>query len=1048
MKRAMFLTGCLLFAAAFIASLLAINNHSTTKDEVTQSEIPGTLPDISSLEQLPASTLPVMKIKDGNSEVYLQSLDIQVEVTGNIATTRYVMVFKNRTGKILEGELLFPLPDGITVSHYALDINGKMREAVPVEKAKATQVFEEIEQRRVDPGLLERVEGNNFRTRIYPIPAHGTRAISIGYEEELSAEKGYFCYRLPMAYPEAIENFSVKASVWKSKSKPQILGQLSEELSFDEQGENFVATFSRNNYQTGRALIFALPAPTNVPQTLIQPASGSYYFTASCIPKTETRKKTWDNTLGIIWDASLSGMCRDHAKELDVLDRIIREKKNLTVNLYFLNNRMTKNGTYKITNGNWPELRKALESVVYDGGTNFEAIRLQNISSGEFLFFSDGLSTLSDADFIAKRPTFFIAKFTALIEQPIHCIVSSAKADYSAMKWIAAQSNGKFINLNALSADQLQNELMYETLHFLGIEPNHDVREIYPSVSTPVRGNFSIAGILDASRTSLTLRFGYGNKVEQRITVNLNTKDASQQANVHRIWAQKKINELDMCYEKNKEELTELGQQFGIVTRNTSLIVLETLQDYITYNIVPPVELQAEYFRWKKDRDDERLQNERDYIAEAISAANILKNWWNTDFTPKKQKYPKPDGTNVVAMARIDMMVSEDSRSEHIAYDRPRSAEDEFAVPPPPELRESVRFTAPVIMEDVEVGYAEVSDELVLVEQMAYADMAYEETKVKESNFNRRNVSQPTIKLALIKQDNAYTKQLTGKLDEDYAAYLKLRPEYINTPTFYFDMADWFFRHNDRERALRILTSIADLDLENASLFRLLGYRLKEYKEYPLEAYICKKVIQWRPMEPQSYRDYALALADNGNYQAALDNLYSVLTQSYAQNIAGRSQGIEEVVVTEINQLIAKNPKLRTNNISKELIQAMPVDIRVVINWNMNSTDIDLHLTDPNGETCCYSNRETALGGRISNDITQGYGPEQFMLKKAIKGKYSVYVNYYGDSQVKAEGPSTVMAEIYTRYADKTEQRQVVCLQLSKENKQVDGKVKVAEFNF
>ena len=111
--------------------------------------------------------MPIMKVKGNDSEVYLQSLDIQIEVVGNVATTRYTMVFKNRTNKILEGDLLFPLADGVTVSCYALDINGKMREAVPVEKAKATQVFEEITQRRVDPGLLERVEGNNFRTRIY-----------------------------------------------------------------------------------------------------------------------------------------------------------------------------------------------------------------------------------------------------------------------------------------------------------------------------------------------------------------------------------------------------------------------------------------------------------------------------------------------------------------------------------------------------------------------------------------------------------------------------------------------------------------------------------------------------------------------------------------------------------------------------------------------------------------------------------------------------------------------------------------------------------------
>ena len=41
------------------------------------------------------------------------------------------------------------------------------------------------------------------------------------------------------------------------------------------------------------------------------------------------------------------------------------------------------------------------------------------------------------------------------------------------------------------------------------------------------------------------------------------------------------------------------------------------------------------------------------------------------------------------------------------------------------------------------------------------------------------------------------------------------------------------------------------------------------------------------------------------------------------------------------------------------------------------------------------------------------------------------------------------MAEIYTNYADKGEQRRIVCLQLPKENKESkDGLLKVAEFEF
>jgi len=986
MKHPKILIGTLLFLVIFAAVYLVI--HKLQVEKMTQQETPEITQDISSLEELPESTLPVMNIKDSNSEVYLQSLDIQVEVTGNIATTRCVMVFKNRTKKILEGELLFPLPDGVTVSHYALDINGKMREAVPVEKAKATQVFEEIEQRRVDPGLLERVEGNNFRTRIYPIPSLSTRTISIGYEEELSAEKGYFYYRLPMAFPESIENFSLKTTVWRSKTKPKIVGQFAEELVFDEQNENFVASFSRNDYQANKALVFALPAPVALPQTLIQPTSESYYFLASCMPKEKTRKKVWGNTLGIIWDASLSGLYRDHAKELDILDKIIKEKKNLSVNLYFLNNRITKNGVYKITNSDWSQLRKAIESVVYDGGTNFEAIRLKSISSNEFLFFSDGLSSLSDADFIAKSPAF--------IGHPVHCIVSSTKADYSTMKWIAAQTNGKFINLNALSADQLQKELMFETLHFMGIESNQHVREVYPSVTTQVRGNFSIAGILDASQTELVLRFGYGNKVEQRIIVPLNTKESVLQANVQRIWAQKKIIELDMRYEQNKKELTELGQQFGIVTRNTSLLVLETIWDYLRYNIMPPPELQAEYFRWKRG-------------------------WYH--FIDKEEEMAAD-----FVMSIVDMV---DTQS-------------------PPPLIASIKFTAPEIVRSEDM----TDDDAMITEPASTRSSSVADVPASRSSANKsssfESTSQPTILHVPIKQDNNYTKELTGNLDDDYAIYLKLRPEYINTPTFYFDMADWFFRRNDRERAIRILTSIADLDLENASLFRLLGYRFKEYKEYALQVYVCKKVVQWRPMEPQSYRDFALALADNGKYQAALDNLCFALRKSYEQDTwSWQRHGIEEVIRTEISRLIAKYPNLQIGKISKELLQPMPVDIRVVLNWNMNNVDLDLHVTDPKGENCYYGHRRSTIGGRMSRSVWQGYGPEQFVLEKAVKGKYSVFVNYYGDSQVKAEGPSTAMVEIYTRYADKTEQRQVICLQLSKENKKTkDGKLKVAEFEF
>ncbi len=972
-----------------------------------------------------------------NQEVYLQSLDIKTEVTGTIGTTTFTMTFKNRTGKILEGELTFPLPEGVTVSSYALDINGKMRQAVPVEKAKATRVFEEIEQRRVDPGLLERVEGNNFRTRIYPIPANGTRTITIGYEQELPVTNGKLTFRLPMDYKEAIDHFSLTSTVWQSWGKPQVEESPENALSFDKEGNNYVASYRRENFRPERSLVFSLPVSESIPQVLMQPASGSHYFLASCSIQPKQRKKQWSDQLGIIWDVSLSGLQRNISQELELLDIIIKEKKNLTVQLYLLNNKFKQTGTFRIQNGNWRELRSILEKTDYDGGTDYTLIKPEKLSAQEILFFSDGLSSLGKPDIVIPDHS----------RKQIHCIVSSPRADYSSLNRIASRSGGKFINLNASSPEEVRTELTTESFRFLGIRKPNSVTEVYPSLPVPVRENFSIAGIVSEYKAEITLLFGYGSQVELEQKIMLDATRGHSGGNIYRMWAQKKISELDMDYERNKEELSELGMQFGIVTRNTSLIVLETLQDYITYGITPPEELLPQYNQWRKSERERQLQQEQNLLATAKRAAEVLKQWWNTDFKPVQPKYPKPD--KVASAQRVAPQQPAASVATITSDDMIQEETEIMDFGDSDELMKRPAYipeAALYVDESIDV-----EESVELEETVVISGFAMRKEKSRPTNQPRplpaSKDPQPIIRKIEIKQDSEYMKLLTGDLNNDYRKYLDIRSEYITTPTFYFDMANWFFEHNDKEKALTILTCVADMELENASLFRLLGYRLKEYGEYAAAVYICKKVIEWRPMEPQSYRDYALLLADTGEKQAALDSLYSLLIKSYGNNISSRSRGIEEVVVTELNQLIAGN-RLSTSQIDTSLIKAMPVDIRVVMNWNMNSTDIDLHVTDPTGEQCSYKHKQTQLGGRISQDIRQGYGPEQFMLKKAVKGKYEVFVNYFGDSQVKAEGPSTIMLEVYTHYGSKQQQRQIICLQLSKQRNQKDGLVKVAEFEF
>ena len=133
----------------------------------------------------PPPLLTVPGVAQAADAVTIERADIVFESVGTLTKTTVTLRFRNTTTRILEGELAFPLPEGAAVSGYALDINGEMADAVPVPKDTARVVFETEVRRGVDPGLVEQTQGNNFRTRIYPLPANGgTRTVRLSFVSE------------------------------------------------------------------------------------------------------------------------------------------------------------------------------------------------------------------------------------------------------------------------------------------------------------------------------------------------------------------------------------------------------------------------------------------------------------------------------------------------------------------------------------------------------------------------------------------------------------------------------------------------------------------------------------------------------------------------------------------------------------------------------------------------------------------------------------------------------------------------------------------------
>jgi hypothetical protein len=280
--------------------------------------------------------------------------------------------------------------------------------------------------------------------------------------------------------------------------------------------------------------------------------------------------------------------------------------------------------------------------------------------------------------------------------------------------------------------------------------------------------------------------------------------------------------------------------------------------------------------------------------------------------------------------------------------------------------------------------------------------------------------------------DRVYLKAIAAAPeDKKYVLYLDLREGQESNPSFYFDVAHYFNDHGDKATALLVLSNIADLGLENHQLYKSLTYVLRQWEAYDDALYTAQQVAIWRAQEPQAHRDLGLTLEDNKQYQAAFDELIKGLEANYYGEMRGQYEGVEDIILMDINRMISEHKGINTSKLDKKYLTQMPVAVRIILNWNQMDTDIDLHVIEPDGEECFYGHRDTQAGARFSKDFTQGYGPEQYLLRNAMKGKFTIKTNFFGESTLTQNGPATVMVEIYTTKKGVTH-RTLQTLQLGK----------------
>ncbi|MBQ7177450.1 MAG: DUF2135 domain-containing protein [Victivallales bacterium] len=946
----------------------------------------------------PFPPLPPIVIKvpviDNIMPVQVTDVEIEANVDGVLTETKVTMTLHNPNGRILEGELNFPLPAGATVAGYALDINGKMVDGVIVEKEKARAVFDEVVRQGVDPGMAEQVGGNMFRTKVYPINANGDRRVSVRYVattlsvNENGTRSSY--YVQPLNFPDKLATFKLKLNVAAAIQPPKVVAGSLSNLEFKKWKTVYTANTELKDIALTEDLYVAVMTRPDEAFLHQKASDGSNYFAYNYTVEPASLKNSLPRSQEpvILWDASMSREKSDHASEIAFIKAAFGQSKKLTLIIF-------RNAPEaQVVFASATELAKALEGIIYDGATNLAAAVAAIPEKAEAYLFSDGLDNFSLEAASAKAAR--LCAFTG-----------DKQLNTSALKALAG--NGLFMDLRSLSTEDAV-KLLDMPRPFLA-SATCDGKKL-AEVSWQFDGDrLAVAGKLPDGAKKLAFELSIAGAIVRREVAVADENGLETGTLLRTNYGQLKIAEL-LASGAPSQDVTAAGKLYGLVTPGTSLLVLDNISQYLRYNVRPPEslpEMRAQYdAQHKEDKNSkwgETFKLQENDVKTVLNMWKSLNTWYD-------KEYPKVANTSGQAKAESAGggrgVFSLFSRSNHSVAGAVADGAVAYERAPAPDMASNA---APDMESNAAPALAKAAPE----------DNASGGAKMVLQAWDPKTPYIDALKKA---KKNAYQ------------AYLAQRKDYGASAGFYMDCADFFEKAGDRKIALRVLSNLAEMDLENKQVLRILGYKLRFWGELEASAAVFKAVLKLAPEEPQSYRDLALVLDDLERFQEAVDMMLHLVKYKFD----GRFREIELIALTEINRMIlrAERKGIAIKNVDKQFIKPIQTDIRVVINWDTDMSDMDLWVTDNFGEKCFYSHRFTSTGGRNSCDFTQGYGPEEFMIRNAVKGKYKVQTDYYGTHTQKVLGAVTLYAEVYTNYGRPDESRQFLAYRLDSRKQVID----------
>jgi TonB-dependent SusC/RagA subfamily outer membrane receptor len=829
----------------------------------------------------------------------IKNMTIKVDADCFAATTFLEIEFYNPNDKEIEGLYRFSLLPGQVIAGFQLELNGRYRDGSIEEKWKARAAYNTIVGKRVDPALLSLEWENNYRLNIYPVPAKGSRKVTITIQQLLKEEKGRLWYRFALNKKDTAGKLMVNIKTTGCAYPSADDGFVANEI-FQSSAGFYELNKSGENIPLWQGINFSFPL-NSAPLFCTQTKNDQNYFALRVHYEVPSSLPIYLKKLLVYWDVSFSSSRRNLEKEISFLRKLLLKHQTEELTIVAFGDQTWPAKTFHPQQSiSWIDY---LQGMQYDGATRLDILNLAGQGVDAIFLFSDGYATYG-------------SKLSGLPFKPLFAVSSSVTKDSSYLKALIGNSGGAFIDLGKYSVASAIEKATVTSNQLLTVQSSSG-KTVFEK--TNGKSDFILYGTLPQNDT---LSFIYGTSSQRYRTekIVLQNEGGCPATGIDRLPMLYRFASLNQWYDW--EEVLEFGLKERIVTHNTSYIVLEKTEDYIKYNIAPPKELEEECAQkgyitksTKTWRQQLKERDTYDVLNTVVSAYNDKMKQWDASAPGINLSRVEFEKINTSNASVVQNDISSSLQGRIPGLNVSNNMEEVVVVGYGAAARRSLSYSVTTVQANAISGNTieqalsgKVAGLTVSPSQGFLGDASSVRIRGISSFSNNQPlyvldgfpfngnindiVSVNDIESITVLKDAAgtaiygsrasngaivittkkyrpyyrgyaYNKpyKLKDMEDEDYLQdikaiavsdklqlYYTLRKHNINNASFYLDMARHFFESGLKADAGKIILNAAEVSNGNSSVLLAIAYIFEEWKQFHKAIEVYKQVLSIQPV--------------------------------------------------------------------------------------------------------------------------------------------------------------------------------------------------------